>query len=158
PIYTERRSFVHPERPGPAHTKPPFRPGRIPLPAPTRWSRAMKRTVLLAALAALLPLTALRANEPPEAQLGFALKLRDRGYSALALEAPEKLQKAAPKGLAARLPLELARTRVALARQRDPSQRLALFNEARKDLDRFLAANPKGPEATKVTVELARLE
>jgi hypothetical protein len=119
----------------------------------------MKRAVLLSTLAVLLPLSALRADEPPEVQLEFARKLREKGYANLALEHLEKLQKAPPAGLdVAKLPLELARARISLARQKDPAERVSLFNKAKTDLEAFVAANPKSPEAPQVRVELARLE
>jgi hypothetical protein len=118
----------------------------------------MKRAVLLATLAVFaLPAAALRADEPAETHLEFVRKLRDKGYADLAMQHLEKLQKAPPPGLAAQLPIEMARTRVSLARDREPAQRGVLFEQARKELQDFIARNPQSPELTQARLELARL-
>src|SRR5262245_34521336 len=118
----------------------------------------MKRAVLLITLAVFpLPATALRADETAETHLQFVRKLREKGMADLAMQHLEKLQKAPPPGLAGQLPIELARTRVSLARDKEPAQRGALFAEARKELLDFITKNPKSPELTQARVELARL-
>src|SRR5262245_30160624 len=96
----------------------------------------MKRTLLLLVVAALAPAAVpARADEDPQTQLEFARRLREKRLADLALEYLEKLKKDPPEGLAAALPMELARTRVSLARQKEPEQRQAFFAAARKDLE-----------------------
>ncbi len=120
----------------------------------------MKRAVLLAPLAALL-LSAGPARpqgqEPAEVQLQFVHNLRAKGFADLALQYLEKLQKAPPAEIAARLPLELARTRIALARRKEPTQRAGLFEQARKELQSFIDKNPQSPEAPQARLEMARI-
>ncbi len=119
----------------------------------------MKRTLLLLLTSAtlLLPTVRVSADEPAELQLEFVRKMREKGYASLALEYLEKLQKNPTPGLADVLPMELARTRVSLARQKEPASRAALFDEARKELEAFIAKNPKSPEIANARVEVARL-
>jgi hypothetical protein len=123
----------------------------------------MNRAVLLVPLAVLLfPFGVSRAlaqgaQEPPEVRLEFVRKLREKGFVKLALEYLEKLQKAPPAEIAGQLPLEMARTRVALARADEPARRAGQFDLARKELEGFIAKNPKSPEEPQARVELARL-
>ncbi len=99
----------------------------------------------------------LRADEPAEKQLEFVRNLRDKGYSDLALEYLEKLKKQGQPGIKQFLAMEMARTRVALARDKEPEQRLALLTAARAELSEFIKANPSGPEGIQARLELARL-
>src|SRR5262245_45234140 len=120
----------------------------------------MKRAVLLVPLAVLLfPAGTARAQsqETPETQIQFVRNLRAKGFADLALQYLEKLQKAPPAEVAAQLPLEMARTRIALARQKEPNQRAGQFDLARKELQGFLDKNPQSPEAPQARLELARL-
>ncbi len=118
----------------------------------------MKRLFLFAFLATLVvPTTRLLADEPPDKQIEFVRKLRAKGYADLALQYLDRLAKNPPAGMANLLPLEYARTRVSLARQKEPTQRAALFAAARKDLEAFVKTQGATPEATQARVELARL-
>src|SRR5262249_54085511 len=122
----------------------------------TRFMKPVLSTLL--ALGFILPGTStLRADEPPELQLEFARKLRAKKMSDLALQHLEKLRKNAPPALAFQLPLEIARSRVSLAREKEPDQRAALFGEARAELQAFVQKHPDRPEATQARVEIARL-
>ncbi|MCI0458669.1 MAG: hypothetical protein L0Z62_17035 [Gemmataceae bacterium] len=111
--------------------------------------------LLVIPLAWLSP-ASLRANEPPESQLDFVRKLREKGYADLALEYLETLRKTTPS-LAGQIPMEMARARTSLARQKPPAQRAALFAEARKDLEAFIQKNPNSPDAAQARAEVARL-
>ena len=117
----------------------------------------MKRCCLLLASSLLLVTFTLRAEEPPQTQLEFIRKLRDKGYADLALEYLEKLQKNPPAALKVAIPMELARTRIALARDKEPGQRLALLNTARQELEAFIKANANRPESAQARFELAGL-
>jgi hypothetical protein len=117
----------------------------------------MKRWLIVAVLVFLGAGLTLRAEEPAEKQLEFVRKLRDKGYADLALEYLEKVKKSGNPALATFLPLEMARTRIALSRDKEPEQRLALLNAARADLETFVSANPKGPDGAQARLELARL-
>lgn len=97
------------------------------------------------------------AQEAPERELDFVRKMRDKGYHDLALEYLQKLQKQGSPALKKYLPLEMARTRVALARNKEPEQRLGLFKAARAELSEFVKANPTGPEGVQARLDLARL-
>ena len=118
----------------------------------------MKRAVLFTPLAVLFLLPpGGRADEPAAVKLLFVRELNKKGLPDLALEYLEKLQqqKGLPKELTDKLPVELARTRVRLARLQ-PARQSALFAQARKELQAFVATY-KGPELTEARVELARL-
>ncbi len=119
----------------------------------------MNRPLALLVTAAVLlcSVTAARADEAPETQLEFARKLREKGYADLALELLDKLRKAPPARIADLLPLESARTRIALARQKEPAQRSALFADARKELETFIQKNAASPQAKEARLEIARL-
>jgi hypothetical protein len=88
-------------------------------------------------------------------QLEYVRRLRAKGYNDLALEHLEKL-KSEPT-LVAKLPLERARTMLALARDKEPEQRPALFAAARAELETFVKNNPTGPDGAQGRLELARL-
>lgn len=118
----------------------------------------MRRSLSLLALVAIFLFPwPIRADEPPDVQLDFARKLRTRHYADLALEYLEKLRKTAPPALAPEVLLETARARVNLAQDKEPDQRAPLFEQARKDLEAFLAAHGEHPEAPRARVELAQL-
>src|SRR5260370_28271210 len=56
------------------------------------------------------------------------------------------------------LPMEMARTRIALARDKAPDQRLALIKAARGDLEAIGKASADRPEGVQARLELARLD
>ncbi|HEV3261406.1 MAG TPA: hypothetical protein VG013_31430 [Gemmataceae bacterium] len=99
----------------------------------------------------------LLAEEPPYRE--FVQGLRDKHYADLAEEYLEQLSHhKLPPNVAAILPLELARTRVAHAEDKaDPNQRLTLYNKAREDFTAFLKTNPAPELAAEVNFDLARL-
>jgi hypothetical protein len=117
----------------------------------------MHRPLGLALVAALLLAPpAARAEEPPHFE--FVHNLRERHYTDLALEYLHKLQqrKDLPADIAARLPLEIARTQVDQAADTpDLGNRLALYEEARKQFQEFLAKNPTSPLANQARLDLA---
>jgi hypothetical protein len=104
----------------------------------------------------LAPLTA-RADEPADKQMEFVRGLRAKGYGDLALEYLERLKKNPPPGIGPLLPLEMARTRVSMARNKEPGQRLVLYGEARAELESYVKANAAKPEAAAVRLEIARI-
>ena len=119
----------------------------------------MNRPLGLALVAALLlaPLAA-RADEPPYFE--FVRGLRERHYYDLALEYLHKLQTRTdlPPEVAARLPLEIARTQLDSADATpDLGQRLSLYLEARKQFEEFLTKNPKSPLANQARLDLAHV-
>jgi hypothetical protein len=99
----------------------------------------------------------LRADEPLDVQLDFVRKLRTKHYSNLALEYLDKLKKSAPAEMGPLLTLEIARTKVSLAQEKEPEQRSALFAQARAELEAFIQGNGDRPEAAEARVEVARL-
>lgn len=117
----------------------------------------MRIGTLLAAAILVLFSGLSQAQEAPDKQLEFVRKLRDKGYLDLALEYLEKLKKQGSPALKKFLPMEMARTRVALARTKEPEQRLGLFKAARAELSEFVKANPTGPEGVQARLDLARL-
>lgn len=104
---------------------------------------------------------ALRAQEAPETEIDFVRKLREKGYSDLALEYIDRLKKTEPKLTDSKwtqlLTLEQGRATAALARRKDPEQRAALSASARALLEEFLQNNPSGPENVLARLEIARL-
>src|SRR5262249_53674283 len=75
----------------------------------------------------------------------------------LALAKLEELAKNPSPELAPLLPLERARTRVAMGRHKSPEERLALVGAAEGDLRDFIAKNAGKPETALAQLELARL-
>lgn len=91
---------------------------------------------------------ALTAEEPPEVELEFARKLREKKLPQYALEVLEKLNKNPPAAIAKTLPLELARTRVVVARLQDLEAREGALLAAYAGLDPLAkTATPEGAEA-----------
>lgn len=120
----------------------------------------MKRFILAALAVSFLVASAhLPADEPPDVQMEFARRLRSRRMSALALEWLQRLakEKNLPAELARRLPLEIARTQVAMAREAPAADRLPLLTEARKKLEEFHAKATDEVEKTLVRLEMARI-
>jgi hypothetical protein len=112
--------------------------------------------LLTCTILVLAPL-ATRADEPPEMQLEFVRKLRAKGYSDLALEYLEILKKNPTPGLAPLLAVEIAQTKVSSSRNKGPTQRLAMLNEARTELEKALQTKPGPPEAAKLRLAIARI-
>ena len=100
----------------------------------------MKR-MLCCLLVVVLTAAAVRAQEPVESELDFVRKLRARGYIDLAKEYLDKLQERKDPKLAAALPLEQARTILALAREKDAEQRFGLFGQVRALLQDYVKKN-----------------
>jgi hypothetical protein len=117
-------------------------------------SRTLCCLVVLGLLAGTAPL---RAQEPVESELDFVRKLRLKGYSDLAREYLERMEKRKDPALAAVVPIEMARTLLALAREKEPEQRFGLFGQAREFLKDYTQKNAGKPEAATGTLELARL-
>lgn len=118
----------------------------------------MKRILLLA----FISLVALNANlvqaqETPELELELVRNLRTKGWHELAKAKIDDLLKQNNPLYAAALPLELAKINIAIARQKDPEQRFALFTLARTQLQEFINKNKGKSEAAQAAVEIARL-
>src|SRR5262249_24081078 len=116
----------------------------------------MTRYRALVSLTALgLFLQVVPAEEPPHRE--FVQGLRDRHYTDLALQYLEQLGKNPNPDLAKWLPLELAKTRMELAREEaDPGRRSELFAKARAEFENFIKANPTDPRVAEANLELAR--
>src|SRR6516162_4360803 len=102
----------------------------------------MRKPVFAITLAALLwgPVALAAAEEPP--YLDYVHGLRASGLADLALEYLLKLAKKPPPGVARVLPLELAETRLDLARlPGNESRRDSLYNQAKDELEAFLKTN-----------------
>src|SRR5439155_23466096 len=80
-----------------------------------------------------------------------------KGYIDLAKEYLDKLQERKDPKLAAALPLEQARTILALAREKDAEQRFGLFGQVRALLQDYVKKNEGKPEAAEGSLEIARL-
>jgi hypothetical protein len=97
----------------------------------------------------------LRAEEP---HLELVRGLRSRDLPDLALQYLEKLSQNPPPGLAPLLPLEMARTRLELARlENDAGRRSALYNQARTEFEAFLRNSPNDPLTPRANLEIARV-
>ena len=118
----------------------------------------MKRIRVLLVLGLLCgTATSARTQEPPYRE--FVNGLRERHLSDLAVDYLKELsQKKLPPEVAAFLPLEMARTRLALAEDLgDAGQRAELYARAQEDFNAFLKGNPKPEVAAEVNLDLARL-
>lgn len=115
----------------------------------------MNRLVAVLALGgAILAAGAGRADEP--SPLEFVRGLRARHYPDLALEYLERIRPAAPPELAAGIALEIARTRLEIAKaQPDSAVRLQKYGEARRDFEAFLQKHGDSPEAGDAKLEIA---
>src|SRR5262249_39756921 len=99
----------------------------------------------------------LSGGEPPDLEKQFIQGLRSRGYSRLALEYLEKLEKNPPAELAGVLPLEMARTQMSLAQESPLEQRAALYALALERLTKFEKDNATRPEVVQAKMEIARI-
>jgi hypothetical protein len=125
---------------------------------PPRCERIIMRQscLWLAAIAFLAAAAPASAEEP---HLEMIRGLRAAGEPELAIQyIEEQLPKNLPPQLAQVIALELARTRVEVARaEGEEGKRLALFAAARAEFEKFLAANPKHELAPQARFEIARL-
>lgn len=118
----------------------------------------MKRPVAVLALGVLFAVPLLsQADEPPH--MDFVRGLRERQYNDLALEYLEKLRQDPPSEEVARvLPLELAKCRLEKARGEDePGKRLALYGQARRELEEFLKKNAQHTRAAEAQLEIVNI-
>ena len=123
---------------------------RTTMPVSRKW------LCIIASFAIPLAVATARAEEP---YLEMIRGLRAQGEPELALEyIQEKLVGKVPSNLVQVVALELARTRVEIARQEnEEGKRLALFAAARTEFENFLKQNPNDPLAPQVHFEIARL-
>jgi tetratricopeptide (TPR) repeat protein len=110
-------------------------------------------------LAATTFLAAAAQAPADEPHLDMIRGLRAAGEPELALQyMEEQLPKNLPPQIQQVIGLELARTRVEVARaESEEGKRLALFAAARGEFEKFLAANPKHELAPQARFEIARL-
>lgn len=104
-------------------------------------------------------MAAAQQKAPHVAELDFVRDLRARRYTDLALEYLERLKKnnATPE-LLQELPLELAKTRLeAAADEADSGKRLAIYEQARGEIDAFLKANDKHARAGEARLDIAQV-
>jgi hypothetical protein len=94
-----------------------------------------------------------------DAELRFVRDLRARHYADLALEYLERLKKKNPSPeLLRELPLELAKTRLDGAiDEPDSSKRLAIFDQARSEIEAFLKDNPNHARTSEAKLDIARV-
>jgi hypothetical protein len=100
---------------------------------------------------------AIQAGEPSEE---FVTALRDRGLYELALDYLTQMEtsRLADDKFRERIPYHRGVTIIAEARQTaDVDERTALFEEARRELDQFVTANPESPVAAEALLELANV-
>ncbi len=116
-------------------------------------------SALLSLVAVLSAAAALPAHESPEMERQFINGLRAHGYAQYALEYLERLQKQKklPPELALSLPLEMARTRMALAQELPLEKRPGVFATARAELEKFVRDNADRPQVVPAKVEIARI-
>src|SRR5262245_6286069 len=110
-------------------------------------------------LAALVLLAAAIPAVAEEPHLDMIRGLRAAGEPELAIRyIEEQLPKNLPPQAAQVIALELARTRVEVARaESEEGKRLALFAAARTEFEKFLKANPNHELAPQASFEIARL-
>jgi hypothetical protein len=97
------------------------------------------------------------AQESADSELELVRQLRLKGWNDLAKIKIDSLAKSTDPALQAALPLELARSNIALARQKDAEQRATLFTTARGQLQEYINRNPGKVQAAFASAELARL-
>ena len=118
----------------------------------------MKRIFsLLALLLTGIIASPVAAQETVENELEMVRQLRARNWNEVAKTRIEELLLRGDPVLDAALPIELARTNIAIARQQDPEQRLTLFTAAASQLEEFIKKNQGKPQAALAMVELARV-
>jgi tetratricopeptide (TPR) repeat protein len=119
----------------------------------------MQRRLLLWIGALLLsPGLAVAQDSSWREDLSFVESLRARNDSDLALEFLEQMAKGATPELLKELPLEFAKTRLRIASEEpDTSKRLTLYNRAREDFEKFIAANPGHPRIAEANLDIARV-
>ncbi len=118
------------------------------------------RLTFAAAVLGLAAGTEAAGQEAPYAgELRFVRDLRARRYNDLALEYLERLRKNNPSPeLLRELPLEVAKTRLeAAGDEPDSGKRLAIFEQARGEVEAFLKANPGHPRAGEAKLDVARV-
>ncbi len=101
----------------------------------------------------------LSAQEPDfREDLRFVDALRKRKDNKLALEYLERIAKGAPPALAKELPLELAKTRLeAATEEAETTRRVALYKQAREELEKFIEKNPGHPRLADANLDVARV-
>ena len=120
----------------------------------------MNRRFALLALAALAAGPELASAQEPayREQMRFVSELRARHYNDLALEYLQMLSKGPSPELARELPLEMAKTRLeGAADEPDSAKRLALYGQARADLEKFIAGAPGHPRAAEAKLDVAHV-
>jgi len=97
------------------------------------------------------------ANDQDE--MRFVDAMRKQGYPDLALQYLEGLKKKGiSKELAAELPVEIAKTQLALAiDEADSAKKLAVYADVRAELQKFLKANPQSRLAPDVELSVAEV-
>jgi hypothetical protein len=118
------------------------------------------RVLVLTAAAALgaVPFAAAQPEPPHVVELRFVSELRKRGDAALAMDYLQRLAKNPSPELAKELPFEVARTRLAIGTEEPESgKRLALYQQARDDFEKFLKDNPNSPRAAEARMEIAHV-
>lgn len=94
----------------------------------------------------------------PQEELRFVNELRQQGSNDLALRYLERLSKNPPAELAAEMPLEMAKTRLAAAaNEPDSTRRLAAYGQAQKEFTDFLRTHPNHPRSAEIKLELAHV-
>jgi hypothetical protein len=120
----------------------------------------MKRTYFLLGLAVFL-LAAIPAqgqdDYSPQEQLDFARKLRDKGYVDLAVEYLEAMRQNPAAASQPALLFELGKTRLMLAGQLDPEDRLGSIEETKTQMEEFLRKHGNTPEAALVRKDLNQI-
>src|SRR5438477_6946366 len=116
-------------------------------------SRAMRRLAAILAFISLgVSAGGVAAEEP---HLAFVQGLRNKHYPDLALEYLQKLSQNPPAEFAAFLPLELARTRLELAKlEPDLARRDVQYTQARGEFETFLQKNSNHPLAAEANFEI----
>lgn len=97
------------------------------------------------------------AQETIDTQFEFVRKLRAKGFASLAMEYLDEMAKNNNPDVAKRLPLERSRTMVSLAREKEPSQRGAIIEAARTQLEDFIKTQQGKAEGSLARLELARV-
>jgi hypothetical protein len=104
------------------------------------------------------PFAAAQPDPPHVVELRFVNELRKRGDAALAMDYLQRLGKDPSPELAKELPFEIAKTRLAVGTEEpETGKRLALYQQARKDFEDFLAKNAGSPRAAEARMEIAHV-
>ena len=119
----------------------------------------MKRGFCLGLAVLVLAVRPPAAEASVQDDMRFVRNRSSQGRSDLALEYLQRLAKNPSPELAKQLPLEMAMTRLGSSQDDEPDsgKHFNLYNQAREELQKWLAANPKSWRYNEVKLDIAQV-